>query len=109
MPILVYLLCMLQYFVYMLSRNKHSPLFVGVTTNLKRKVEQHKRGDFRDAAHIYGLNKLVYYEQFDDIKVVIKREKQLNVLQRLNKVRIVESLNPAWKDLEPKMFLRYSV
>jgi putative endonuclease len=74
-------------------------LYVGVTNNLLLRVRQHKSQSIDGFTSRYNLTQLVYYEQFDDIRDAIAREKQIKGWARAKKLALIESLNPDWIDL----------
>jgi putative endonuclease len=74
-------------------------LYVGVTNNLERRVEEHKAGKPGSFTARYKVNSLVYFEEFGDINQAITREKEIKQMTRARKIGLVESLNPAWRDL----------
>ena len=86
------------YHVYILS-NVARMLYVGVTSNLEFRVYQHKNKTLDGYTKKYNLFKLVYFEQFDEIRAAIQREKQIKGWLRSKKVALISSVNPAWKDL----------
>ena len=89
---------MTEYFVYVLS-NKSRMLYVGVTSNLERRLFEHRMKLVPGFTEHYGLTKLVYYESTDDVNAAITREKQIKGWVRRKKVALIHSLNPEWKDL----------
>ena len=88
-----------QYYVYILANRTNVALYVGVTNDLKRRVYEHKHRLARGFAEKYDIDKLVYYEVFDDAENAIIREKSLKGGSRAKKNRLVESMNPQWRDL----------
>ncbi|MDP3879356.1 MAG: GIY-YIG nuclease family protein [Dehalococcoidales bacterium] len=88
-----------QYYVYILANSTNVALYLGVTNDLKRRVYEHKRQVVRGFAEKYRIDKLVYYEIFEDVENAILREKRLKGSSRARKNRLVESLNPEWRDL----------
>ena len=86
-------------YVYILSDNENNKLYIGVTSNLINRVLQHKQKLVDGYTKRYGLNKLVYFEEFLDINTAIKREKQLKGRLRIRKIKLIESKNPGWQDL----------
>ncbi|MCB0837078.1 MAG: GIY-YIG nuclease family protein, partial [Bacteroidetes bacterium] len=74
-------------------------LYIGVTTNLKRRVFEHKNGIGSAFTSKYNANRLVYAEGFDRIEDAIRREKQLKKWNRAWKVELIEGFNPEWEDL----------
>jgi len=79
-----------QFYVYILARRKHGTLYIGVTNDLVRRVYQHKAKLIPGFSAKYGVNKLVYYEVFDDPTSAITREKQLKKWNREWKIRTIE-------------------
>ena len=71
----------------------------GVTNNLIKRVAQHKRKEVKGFAEKYKVNKLVWYEQTNDIRIANKREKQIKKWNRKWKIRLIEKENPEWNDL----------
>ena len=94
---------MKTYFVYIMS-NESRMIYVGVTNNLKHRVAQHKKKLVAGFTHRYNLHKLVYYECFPDIRVAIRREKQIKGWLRAKKVGLIVAKNPAWNDLSAAWF-----
>ena len=86
-------------FIYILTTNDHKVLYIGVTNNLWRRLYEHKMGMVEGFTRRYGVHHLVYYEQYNDIEVAIKREKQLKGWKRIKKEWLINTLNPEWKDL----------
>ena len=86
-------------FVYILTNKKCGTLYVGVTSNLIARVYQHKSKAIKGFSSKYKLDKLVYYEIFEDINEAIYREKKIKHLLRIQKIELIESLNSEWKDL----------
>ena len=82
--------------------NKRHTLYIGVTSDLKRRVYEHKKGLIRGFTKKYKLNKLLYYEVFDTTKTAFKREKQLKNWHREWKLNLIKSINPTFKDLDPE-------
>lgn len=74
-------------------------LYIGVTGNLQKRVFEHKNKLVKGFTKKYGINKLVYYEIYDDPENAILREKRLKGSSRARKNKLVESLNPGWLDL----------
>ena len=87
-------------YVYMLTNKRNSVLYVGVTSNLIRRIWEHKSGVYKKSfTHRYNVHKLVYYEVYDLVIDAIAREKQLKNWQRDWKIALIEKHNPAWADL----------
>jgi putative endonuclease len=87
-----------QYFVYILA-NRSGRIYVGVTSDLRRRVWQNKNGVLAGYTRDYGLRRLVYFEQTADVHSALRREKQLKRWPRLRKDRLIEDGSPTWADL----------
>ena len=74
-------------------------MYIGVTSDLRRRVYAHKNKIFKGFTSKYNTNKLVYFETFQDIRVAIKREKEIKKWRREKKNKIVQLRNPKWRDL----------
>lgn len=85
--------------VYILASKRNGTLYVGVTSNLVKRVWEHKNDIVEGFTRRYGVHMLVYFEIFDTMEAAITREKQLKAGSRVKKLRLIESLNPAWDDL----------
>jgi len=88
-----------NYYVYILTRERNSVFYVGVTNNLLRRVYEHKNGLISGFTKKYNVTMLVYYEHFDDIHAAIRREKAIKKWRRKYKIAAIESMNPDWRDL----------
>ena len=89
---------MKQYYVYIMT-NRSETLYTGVTSDLQKRVFQHKNHLVAGFTSKYKINRLVYYEMTQDVHEALKREKQIKGWLRLKKIYLIESLNPSWKDL----------
>ncbi len=85
------------YYVYLMASPSQT-LYTGVTNDLERRVAEHKSGAGSFTSR-YRVTRLVYFEEFGDINEAITREKQIKGLLRVKKFALVESMNPAWRDL----------
>ena len=90
---------MYTYYDYILAGGKNGTLYNGVTNNLIKRAAQHKRKEVKGFTEKYEINKLVWYEQTNDISIAIKREKQIKRWNRKWKIRLIEKENPEWNDL----------
>jgi putative endonuclease len=91
---------MRQYYVYILASRPGGALYVGVTGDLLGRVAQHKQGLVKKR---YGINKLVYFEQYADVRNAIQREKNMKHWPRVYKTRLIGQSNPTWRDLDDEM------
>ncbi len=87
-----------QYFVYIMT-NKSGTLYTGVTNNLERRIYEHKHHLVKGFTNKYNIDKLIYFEETNDINAAISREKQIKGWLRKKKIALIESMNPGWKDL----------
>ncbi|MGB4056768.1 MAG: GIY-YIG nuclease family protein [Alphaproteobacteria bacterium] len=85
--------------VYILTNKIYGTLYVGVTSNLPKRVWEHKNKVVEGFSEKYGLDKLVYYEVHDNAELAIKREKRLKKWDRKWKIELIQKQNPGWKDL----------
>src|ERR1700739_766888 len=86
--------------VYILTNKNHRVIYTGVTSDLKKRMYEHKNKIFLDSFTAkYQLDKLVYYEGFHLIEEAIGREKQIKAGSRQQKIDLIDSFNPEWKDL----------
>jgi len=85
----------------MLASRKHWTLYIGVTRDLIRRVYEHKTKVVRGFTAKYGVDRLVWYEIYDDPTNAITREKELKKWRRDWKIRLIEESNPDWADLYP--------
>ena len=74
-------------------------LYIGVTNDLERRVDEHKQGNIPSFASRYRTRSLVYFEETSDVWAALEREKQLKTWTRAKKVALIESANPEWRDL----------
>ena len=87
-------------YVYILTNPAYTVLYIGVTSNLIKRVYEHKQhADPNSFSAKYNVTKLIYYEGTDDIRVAIEREKQLKKWSRKKKDVLIDSMNPERKDL----------
>ena len=92
------------YHVYILTNKRNGALYIGVTSNLLERVDQHKRGIYDGFTKKYSINKLVYYETFENINDAIAREKQLKKFNRKWKIELIEKENPTGRDIYGDLF-----
>ena len=89
--------------VYIMTDQPNGTLYIGVTSDLARRVWQHREGVVEGFTKRYGLKKLVFVEQHDDIRAAIQREKNLKRWPRAWKIDLIEKANPQWNDLFDQM------
>lgn len=91
---------MKQYYVYILTNNNNNVLYTGITSNLIKRIYEHKNKLADGFTKKYNVNKLVYYEIFEDPENAIKREKMIKNLLRIKKIALIKAKNPEFKELE---------
>ena len=91
-----------NYYVYILSNKTNSTIYVGVTNDLIRRLDEHKNNVADGFTKRYSVHKLVYYETTTDINSAIEREKQIKSWNRKRKENLINSINPNWDDLSEK-------
>jgi putative endonuclease len=92
-----------SYWVYILASRIGGTLYIGITSDLIRRVYQHREQQTPSFTKRYGVTRLVYFEQYDDPENAIRREKRLKKWDRAWKIRLIEQDNPNWDDLYPKI------
>ncbi len=86
-------------YTYIITNQYNTTLYIGVTSNLIKRIWEHKNHVVEGFSKTYSLNKLVYYEVMDNIETAINREKFLKGKTRKYKKDLINNFNPAWKDL----------
>ena len=85
--------------VYMLSSHRNGTIYIGVTSDLIKRVYQHREGMVEGFTKRYGVHNLVWHEIHEMMESAIMREKQLKKWSRIAKIRLIEQQNPNWQDL----------
>ena len=93
----------MAYYVYLLASKKHGTLYLGVTNDIVRRAYEHRTKAVDGFTKRYDVDKLVWFEIYDDIANAITREKELKKWRRDWKVRLIENENPDWTDLYPNI------
>ncbi len=88
-----------QYYIYIMTNQRNTTVYTGVTNSLKRRVYEHKEKLVGGFTKKYNITKLVYYEVFEDIENAILREKQIKGGSRQKKIELINSVNKEWRDL----------
>jgi len=88
-----------NYYVYILASKRNGTLYIGVTQDLLKRVDLHKKELLDGFTKKYNVKRLVYYEVYQDIKDAILREKRLKKWKREWKIKLIEEKNPNWEDL----------
>ena len=88
-----------KYYVYILASRQNGTIYTGLTSNLKKRIYEHKIGVTEGFTKKYNVRKLVYFEEYYEVDIAILREKRIKKWRRAWKVRLIESVNPTWIDL----------
>ncbi|MBA4320226.1 MAG: GIY-YIG nuclease [Flavobacterium sp.] len=88
-----------NYYVYILASKRNGTLYIGVTSDLKKRIFEHKNDLIEGFTKKYKVHHLVYYEQTTDVRSAIEREKRLKKWKRKWKLALIEKMNPNWEDL----------
>ncbi len=86
-------------YTYIITNKNNTTLYIGVTSNLKKRIWEHKNKVVEGFSKKYNLDKLVYFEILEDIETVLNREKFLKGKKRQYKVNLIEKMNSGWRDL----------
>ena len=97
----------MAYYVYLLASDKYGTLYLGVTNDIIRRVYEHKSKVVAGFTKRYAVDKLVWFEIYDDPTSAIAREKELKKWRRNWKIRLIEESNPQWIDLYPQISTRH--
>ena len=90
----------IDHYVYIISNANHT-LYTGMTSDLVRRVEQHKKGTYDNGfTRRYNFDRLVYFEVLSSKSAAARREKQIKSWPRARKIALIESMNPTWRDLK---------
>ena len=94
---------MAEYYVYILASRPGGAIYVGVTRDLVRRVYEHKAGAVPGHTRRYGIDQLVYFEQYAAVNDALQREKNMKHWPRIYKTRLIIQSNPTWRDLYPEI------
>ena len=89
--------------VYILASKRNGTLYVGVTSNLVKRVWEHKQNIVAGFTRTYQVHTLVYFEQHEDMRQALQREKQIKKWNRAWKIKLIEKTNSTWQDLWPSI------
>lgn len=85
--------------IYILTNKPKGTLYIGVTSDIERRIAEHRQGLISGFSKKHNLHKLVYMEEYPTIEEAIAREKQLKHWNRPWKIELIEKINPAWQDI----------
>jgi putative endonuclease len=88
-----------RYYVYLITNWNNKVMYVGVTNNLEFRIYEHKNKLIKGFTKKHNVNKLVYFEETQDVTAAINREKEIKKWRREKKNQLVNMINPTWKDL----------
>ncbi len=91
----------MPFHVYLMASGQHGTLYLGVTRDLARRVHEHRSKALPGFTRTYGVNRLVWYEEYPTAQEAIDREKDMKKWRRDWKVRLIEENNPLWSDFYP--------
>jgi len=91
------------YHVYIMASDRNGTLYVGVSSDLARRVYEHRHGATGGFTRRYGVKRLVYMEPFDDVEYALQRERQIKKWNRDWKLDLIEKTNPQWLDLYDRL------
>lgn len=89
----------MKYFIYIISDGMRGNIYTGLTSDLKARIGEHKKNNIDGYTKNSGIKNLVYYEEYDNIQRAAARERQIKKWHREWKIKLIEKLNPEWKDL----------
>ncbi len=90
--------------VYILASKRNGTLYIGVTSNLAKRIWEHKNNLIEGFTKRYGVHRLIWYELHETMESAIQREKQIKEWKRKWKLELIESVNPNWQDIYHTMF-----
>lgn len=94
----------MKYTVYIMSNMRHGTIYIGMTSDINRRVYEHKNKTIDGFTKDYSLDKLIYIENYSDVNEAIKREKQIKAWKRSWKIQLIEKQNPSWIDFSKNLF-----
>ena len=92
-----------NYFVYVLTNQRHTVLYIGLTNTLERRIAEHSESNRSHFTRQYNADKLIYFEAYPDPRSAIERENQLKKWSRAKKEALIAKRNPEWRDLLDEM------
>ena len=101
-----YIECMIKFYVYILTNKNHTVLYTGFSDDVERRIYEHKNKVFKGFTSKYNVDKLVYYEEFNDLESAKHREVQIKRYKRSWKENLINEMNPEWRDLYEDFLLK---
>jgi putative endonuclease len=95
----------MSFFVYMLANRRNGTLYIGMTDDLARRIEEHRAGAVAGFTKTYGVKTLVWFEGHESREGAFQRERQLKKWKRVWKLELIERSNPTWRDLADELAL----
>ena len=95
----------MKYYVYMLASKPNGTLYVGITSNIIKRIYEHKEKYVEGFTKKYNISRLVYFEEYNDVKEAISREKCIKRWKRSWKIKLINENNPKWEDLYGEIIL----
>jgi putative endonuclease len=92
-----------RFHVYLLASSNHGTLYLGITSDLPKRIHQHKTHAFPGFSSRYGVDRLVWYQEYDTALEAIECEKKMKKWRRDWKIKLIEEMNPDWSDLYPTL------
>lgn len=92
-----------KYYVYILTNKFHTVFYTGVTSNLVKRIYEHKNKSIDGFTSKYNIGKLLYFEEYNDVNLALNREKQIKDYRREKKFALIREINPEWNDLWEKI------
>ncbi len=93
-----------QYYLYILASKRNGTLYIGITNDLIRRIGEHKSKLIEGFSKKYNVDRLVFFEIYNDVSEAITREKRLKKWNRHWKIKLIEEMNPEWNDLYDDLF-----
>ena len=93
---------MKNFYTYIITNDRKTTLYVGVTNNIARRMYEHKHGLIEGFSKRYNLHRLIFVEHHDNERAAIEREKSLKGKSHAKKIALIEEQNPSWDDLSPE-------
>jgi putative endonuclease len=92
------------FYIYMMTNRSRVVLYTGITNSLMRRVSQHQNSEIKGFTKTYKVDRLIYYERYNNPRDAIAREKEIKGWRREKKSALIERMNPKWADLAPMLF-----